>query len=99
MEKISKTFSSFSPDSGLMQAYSNPYIYVPCGGCGQSFKLGRKEKNQGGQMEKGLCGACEYNQRSAKIHKNKSEARKRHKRQRPVSAPTTGRRKQVLGCK
>merc|ERR1719506_81607 len=85
------------PKAGSHQrwAYTNPFIYAGCAGCGQSFKLGRKEKNQGGQMEKGLCGACEYNQRSAKIHKNKSEARKRHKRQRPVSAPTTGRRKQV----
>merc|ERR1719171_571296 len=75
-------------------AYTNPFIYTACGGCGQSFKLGRKEKNQGGQMEKGLCGACEYRQRSAKIFKNKIVARKRHKLQRAASAPT-GRKKQV----
>merc|ERR1719171_247241 len=75
-------------------AYANPFIYVPCGGCGQSFKLGRKEKNQGGQMEKGLCGGCEFQQRSAKIFKNKIVARKRHKLQRAASAPT-GRKKQV----
>lgn len=55
----------------------------------------RAEGEEPGRPDgKGLCGACEYNQRSAKIYKSKSEARKRHKRQRPVSAPT-GRRKQV----
>merc|ERR1719379_2957230 len=50
--------------------------------------------NQGGQMEKGLCGACEYRQRSAKIFKNKQIARKRHLRKRAESVPT-GRKKQV----